>query len=281
MYFKFTGKISDNKRVLFILPTDNLLFSYSLFALQNFISYFAKKQHILYPADGKVFLLNYFFKDLIYWFKFKKEKALKKAVEEERNLDLLINLDVEEPLRYDLAFNKPFFSISRKPLKNAVLNYIFLGSTVEQIYTRFPCTIGVPYREFVIDISREERSRATDFIKYKGHKEKNLIVVCDIPDKKKEVTVREYFAYHTRDRVTFIGQDELHTINPDLIVPVISLADLFIAEDSIYVYPAQILGKKTYLFKGKSKFLPMPTPRLFVEKSDFRKEILLLVPSPK
>lgn len=279
MHFKFNGKISPEYRVLFILPENNVLFSYALFALQNFASYFLKMQHIVYPADGKVFLLNYLFKDLIYWFRFKKEKALKKAVEYEKNLDLIINLDVESPFKYDIAFNKPYFSISKRPLRFATLTYVYLGNTPDQIYTRFPCTLGVPFSEFKLNIPSEEKRKAADFIKYKGHKEKNLIVVCDVPDRKREIIVKEYLAFQTRDRVTFIGQDELHAINPDLIVPLISLADIFVAEDSIYIYPAQILGTKTFLFRGRGKFLPMITPRLLIEKSDFKKEILFLMPS--
>ncbi|MEO0230308.1 MAG: hypothetical protein ABIL77_01990, partial [candidate division WOR-3 bacterium] len=130
-------------------------------------------------------------------------------------------------------------------------------------------------------ISKEEKGMATEFIRYKGHKEKNLIIVCDVPDKKKELVIKEYIAHQTRDRLTFIGQDELLTIDPNLVIPLISLADVFIAEDSIYTYPAQVLGTRTYLFKGKSKLLPMVTPRLFIEKEDFKKEILLLLPSKK
>ncbi|MEO0265503.1 MAG: hypothetical protein ABIM43_02690 [candidate division WOR-3 bacterium] len=281
MRFKFNGKISQDVRVLFILPENNLLFSYALFALRSFTDYFQKVQHIVYPVDGKVFLLNYLFKDLVYWFRFKKEKMLKKAVEAEKNLDLVINLDVENPLRYDLPFNKPYFSISKKPLRHATLNYIYLGNTPDQIYIRFPCTLGVPFQEFRLSILSDEKRKATDFIKYKGHKEKNLIVVCDVPDVKKETLIKEYLAYKTGDKITFIGREELHTINPDLIVPLISFADIFVAEDSIYVYLAQILGTKTYLFRGKGKFLPMIAPRLFIEKSDFKREILNLMPSTK
>lgn len=281
MHFKFTGKISEKQRVLFILPDDNLIFSYSLFALQSFSSYFGEKQHIVYPADGKVFLLKYLFSNLAHWFKFKKEKALTKAIEVEKDLDLVINLDIGEPAKYDFPLNKLYFAIARKPLKHATVSYIFSSNNLDQIYTKFPCTLGLPYRDFILDISKEERGKAADFIKYKGHKEKNLIVVCDVPDKKREMTIKEYLSYHTRDRLTFVGQDELKIIDPNLIVPLISLADVFIAEDSIYTYPAQVLGTRTYLFKGKSKSLPKVTPRLFIEKEDFKKEILLLLPFKK
>ncbi|MGB9823976.1 MAG: hypothetical protein ACPLN0_04405 [Candidatus Hydrothermia bacterium] len=281
LVFKFDGKISRDFRTLFILPENNILFSYSLFAVRSFVNYFSKSQHIFYPVDGKVFLLNYLFRNQLHWFKVKKEKQLKKMVEYEKNLDLIINLDIENSSRYDFALDRQYLAISFSPLKYATVSFIPSSSLADRIFTNFPCSLGIPFEEFKLNITSDEKAKARDFIKYKGHSEKNVLVVCDVLDTKKEIWIREYLAQVTRDKLTFIGQDALKTVNPDLIVPLISLADLFISEDSIYTFIAQVLSIKTYLFKGKGKFLPSPAPRLLVEKGDFRKEILLLIPTKK
>ncbi len=202
-------------------------------------------------------------------------------IEYEKKVDLIINLDIENSGKYDLASDKQYLAISYSPLKHATVSFIPSSFLADRIFINFPCTLGIPYEEFKLNITSDEKAKARDFVKYKGHSEKNLLVVCDVSDTKKEMWIREYLAQITRDKLTFIGQDELKTINPDLIIPLISLSDLFISEDSIYTFVAQVLGIKTYLFKGKGKFLPSPTHRLLVEKGDFKKEILLLIPTKK
>lgn len=279
--FGFNGKINRDARAFFILPEEPVLFSYSLFAVWSFINYFTKDMHIFYPADGKVFVLDYLFKNSVHRFKLKKNKEVKKLIGSERGVDVVINLEYEFASDFDFELDKPYFCVSQREVKNATVTFIPSTSKADVLFLKFACTLGTPLAEFQIAISPQDKAKAKDFCKYKGHSEKNILVISDMDDVKKELAVKEFLSQVLMDRVTFIDSEALKTLNPQHILPLISLADLFIARNSVYVYPAQVLGVRTYLFRGNTRILPSDGPKLFVEKEDFRKELRLLLPSKK
>lgn len=278
--FFFNGKISQEQRCVFAIPENPLLFSYSLFSLWNFIHYFKKASHVFYPVDGKIELIKAIFPEHIYWFKFKKEKDFLKAVHNERGITALINLDYENPKRYDFQYPVNSFAVSKEDLKNFTVVFKPLTEQADTIYRNFASTLGIPHREFQISLTNEEKAKARDYIKFKGHSEKNILVVSDL-NPKREALVKEYLAYLTKERLTFIDRGSLLVMDSKLILAVLSLADLFLSEASIYTYPAQVLGVKTYLFPEKSKYLPRETGRLVIDKGDFKKGLAPLISPQK
>uniref|UniRef100_A0A7C2PLK1 Lipopolysaccharide heptosyltransferase family protein n=1 Tax=candidate division WOR-3 bacterium TaxID=2052148 RepID=A0A7C2PLK1_UNCW3 len=274
--FYFNGKLGEAQRCVFIVPENPLLFSYSLYSIWNFVHYFKKTSHIFYPVDGKVDLLKSIFPDHIYWFKFKKEKEFLKAIYREKGITLVINLDYGESKRYDLLYPTYSFAISNENLKNFTVVFKPLGQEVDVIYRNFASTFGIPKKDFHISLSSEEKSKARDYIKFRGHTEKNILVVSDL-NPKREALVKQYLSYLTKDRLTFIDKESLWVMDSKLILAILSLADLFLSELSIFTYPAQVLGVKTYLFSEKVKFLPRETGRLIIDRGDFKKALSSLI----
>ncbi|MGB4339747.1 MAG: hypothetical protein WBJ76_04245 [Candidatus Hydrothermia bacterium] len=278
--FYFDGCIRNDYKCLFIIPNEPLLFSYSLYAMWNFYSYFGKGKHILCPANGKESFLAAIFKDGILLPAFKKTKALIKVLEQHPEINLVINLDVQNASSYNFKFGVPYFSISYTELDAAILNYKPTSKFVDRIFTGFAGTLGVPKVEFELPVSTDYKSKARDYINYIGHGEKNLLVVCDVPEKR-EALLKEYLVYLTKGRLTFIGSESLKLLEPNLILSLLAFSDVFICEDSIYTYPAQVLNIKTYLFPGSAHFLPQPTKRIFIDRGDFKKDLILLLPGAK
>ncbi len=278
--FQFDVCLSERQRVLFIFSENPLVFSYSLSALWTLIHYFEPTTHIFYNVDDRVDLLKAIFKNGLFWFRFKKEKELLKALEKEKGITFVVNLEYERPDKYDFEFPVPSLAVSKEGLKKATITYVPRSEALDAVFLGLLSTLNIRSKDFHIDLGKDLLSKARDFIRYKGHSEKNLLIVSDV-SKKKEDLVKEHLSYITKDRLTFIGKDTLSIMDANLILGVLSISSLFISEASIYTYPAQILGVKTYLFPGSSKFLPRSSPKLFIDRGDFRKDIQILLPYSK
>lgn len=278
--FQFDGCLSKKNRVLFIFSENPLVFSYSLSAVWTFINYFEPTTHVFYNVDNRVDLLKAIFKNGLFWFKFKKEKELLKTLEKEKGITFIVNLEYERSDKYDFEFPVPSLAVSKVGLKKSTITYVPRSEALDSVFSGFTSTLNIKSKDFHIDLGKDLLSKARDFIRYKGHSEKNVLVISDV-SKKGEEAVKEFLSYATKDRLTFIGRDTLSIMDANLILGVLSISSLFISEASIYTYPAQILGVKTYLFPGSSKFLPRSGPKLFIDRGDFRKDIQILLPYSK
>lgn len=278
--FFFKGIIENTYRCLFILPENPLLFSYSLEAVWNFYHYLKEGNHAFYPSEGKEKLLDLMFAGGPRWQKVKKEKLLVKLVDQHPEINLIINCDCEAPFRYDLRFSVPFFSLAFEEMKHATITYIPSSKKADQIFNGFASTLGILPKELDIPVSRDDKIKARDFIKYLGHSEKNILIITDVSEKKEEF-IHNYISYTMRERVTFVETNKFRSLEPRLALAVLSISDLFICEDSIYTYFAKLMGIRTYLFPGSSKILPQETSKLFIDRGDFKKDLLLILPVRK
>jgi len=275
--FNFNCKLDEKARVLVIAPGIPHFFSLSIPAMYSLSHYFKKKPHLfIIEKDFEIFF-RYFIKDSVVIENSKERKKILERVNKKGKIDILLDLNYPESPWHKLVFTPDLkIAISDNEPKNFNIVFHPITRNIEQIYSKFLTTFNIPVTSPSLRITKKEKARAWEFAKYHGHKEENLLIFLDLPPKKLE-NLRPVFNRLNNGKVTLMDNFVTRMLEIKEKLALLSISDLFVSENSIFLWPARIFKVRTYLLRNESNSLIREDKYLKRELKDPLKELTQLI----
>lgn len=279
--FNFSCKLDEKKRVLVIAPDTPHFFSLSIPAMYSLTHYFKKKPHLfIIEKDFEIFF-RYFIKDSVVIENSKDKKKILQRINKREKIDILFDLNYPESPWHKMVFT-PELKIAVSDDEPANYNIVFhpITKNIEQMYSNLLTTFNVPITSPPLRITKKEKARAWEFAKYHGHKEENLLLFLDMPVKKFEA-LKQVLNRLNNGRVTLMDNSVTRMLEIKEKLALLSISDLFVSENSIFLWPARVFKVKTYLLRNEFNFLIREDKYLKRERKDPLKEMSQLVGTAK
>ena len=262
--FRFKCALPRDLNIVISLSRDHNQLSLSINAVHSLIEFFSGEKYLIGPDEAYPLFSEFLFKDRA---QFISDSELKKQPFDLIPEGIGLIWDFTRPptihKNLPLYVTGASYRISTDPETYPYYNIILAPNPESDDISYFEKQLrllNVPVRKLRPTLRDLAKRTAWDYLIFKGHSEKHILVVLDLQDeslvefiKSAARTAFPVGVTFTSPRNTGNGMIDLSHLGPEGIVATMSLADLFITDYSIYLGIASIMKIPILLMNSPTK----------------------------
>ncbi len=262
--FRFKCAFPRELNIAISLSRDFNQLSLALNSAYSLIEFFSGNKYIIGIDEAKPLIADFLFKDKV---EFIPDSELKKDPFEMFPDDVDLIWDLSKPptphAKLPLYAKNSKYRISTDPETYPYYNIILAPSPESDDINYFEKQLklmNVPLLRFKPSLRDLAKRTAWDYLIFKGHGEQHILIVIDIRDKAVAELVRSASKTAFLTGVTFVSPHDLGNgiidispLGPEGIAATMSLADLFVFDNSLYLGIAALMKIPILLINSEVK----------------------------